>query len=65
MLDTSLVTDEANTNPKKRQKTIHSWFGGTSSSSQKFAKMTNESKNKAWKLQTRTAEKWKTTSLAK
>ena len=46
---TTLVTDEANTNPRKLQKTIHSWFEGTISSPQKFA---------------RTTEKWKTTSLA-
>ena len=59
----TLLTDEANTNPEKRQ--IHSWFEGTSSSSQKFAMIMHESKNKARTLQTRTAEKWKTTSLAK
>ena len=46
---TTLVTDEANTNPRKRQKTVHSCFEGTISSSQKFA---------------RTTEKWKTTSFA-
>ena len=45
---TTLVTDEANTNPRKRQKTVHSWFEGTISSSQKSA---------------RTTEKWKTTPL--
>ena len=30
--DTTLVTDEANADPEKYQKTMHSWFGGTSSS---------------------------------
>ena len=30
--DTTLVTDEANADPEKCQKTMHSWFGGTSSS---------------------------------
>ena len=35
MEGTNLVTDEAN--PEKRQKVIHSWFGGPSSPSQKIA----------------------------
>ena len=59
----TLVTDETNTNPEKCQ--IHSWFEGTSLSSQKFAMIMQENKSKARTLQTRTAEKWKTTSLAK
>ena len=57
----TLVTDETNTNPEKCQ--IHSWFEGTSLSSQKFAMIMQENKSKARTLQTRTAEKWKTTCL--
>jgi hypothetical protein len=58
MEDTTLVA-----NPEKRQKTIHSWFGGKSP---KVANTTTEeSKNKPRTLQTKTAENWKTISLAK
>ena len=56
--------EDTTANPEKRQKTIHTWFGGTSPNVSANT-VEEASKNKPRTLQTKTAENWKTNSLAK